>query len=65
MPSIKDLLKSSSADFSHNKIGDFAFKFWHYDIITNKGEKHFVDTYVKWANKRGYLSGLKHIKYML
>jgi hypothetical protein len=54
MPGIKDLLKSYSDDFSHNKIGDFAFRFWHYDIITNKGEKQFVDTYVKWANKKGY-----------
>jgi len=54
MPGIKDLLKSYSDDFSHNKIGDFAFRFWHYDIITNKGEKYFVDAYVKWANKKGY-----------
>lgn len=59
MPRIKDLLKSSSDDFSRNKVADFAFKFWHYDIITNKGEKHFVDTYVKWANKKGYQSNEK------
>ncbi|WP_234407919.1 IS110 family RNA-guided transposase [Anaerosinus massiliensis] len=59
MPGIKDLLKSSSDDFSRNKIGDFAFRFWHYDIITNKGEKQFVDTYVKWANKKGYQANEK------
>lgn len=59
MPGIKDLLKSYSDDFSHDKVGDFAFKFWHYDIITSKGEKGFVDTYVKWANKKGYRANEK------
>lgn len=59
MPRIKDLLKSSSDDFSRNKIGDFAFSFWHYDTITKQGEKDFVNTYVKWANKKGYHSNEK------
>lgn len=54
MPGIKELINSYSDDFSRNKVGDFTFRFWNYDIIVGSGEKHFVDVYLKWAKKKGY-----------
>ena len=31
--------------------GDFAEEYWHYDNITKKSEKQFIDSYLKWAKK--------------
>jgi len=33
---------------------DFAKKYWHFDTITKKSERAFVNSYVKWAKKMGY-----------
>ena len=51
MPRIKSLLRSNSSNFRKDKLTAFAMKYWHYDNITSKGEKQFVDSYNKWAKK--------------
>ncbi len=35
-------------------MADFVEEYWHYDNITKKSEKQFVNSYLKWAEKKGY-----------
>jgi len=37
-----------------DKLSAFVEQYWHFDLITKKSEKQFIDSYVKWAKKRGY-----------
>ena len=54
MPGIKTLLQGWNEKNGKDKLGDFAEKYWHYDNITKKSEKQFIDSYLKWAKKKGY-----------
>ena len=54
MPRIKSLLRSNSSNFRKDKLTAFAMKYWHYDNITSKSEKQFVDNYNKWVKKEGF-----------
>ena len=54
MPGIKTLLQGWNERNGKDKLGDFAEKYWHYDNITKKSEKQFIDSYLKWAKKKGY-----------
>ncbi len=54
MPGIKTLLVSRSDKPEKDKLCDFVEKYWHYDNITNKSEKQFVNSYKEWAKKKGY-----------
>lgn len=54
MPGIKTLLKGWNETNGKDKLGDFAEEYWHYDNITKKSEKQFIDSYLKWAKKKGY-----------
>lgn len=56
MPKIKSLLRSNSSNFRKDKLTLFAMKYWHYDNITKKSEKQFIDNYDKWAKKEGFRS---------
>lgn len=55
MPGIKKLLTAKRPDApTRDKLSDFVETYWHYDLITQKSEKQFVNCYVKWARKWGY-----------
>lgn len=54
MPGIKALLSSRSDKPEKDKLCDFVEMYWHYDNITNKREKQFVNSYINWAKKKGY-----------
>lgn len=54
MPGIKTLLKGWREDSGKDKLSDFVEEYWHYDNITNKSEKQFINSYLKWAEKKGY-----------
>lgn len=54
MPGIKSLLKGWHESSGKDKLSDFVEDYWHYDNILNKSEKQFVNSYLKWAEKKGY-----------
>lgn len=54
MPGIKALLKGWNESSGKDKLADFVEEYWHYDNITKKSEKQFVNSYLKWAEKNGY-----------
>nr|WP_330389780.1 hypothetical protein [Cellulosilyticum sp. I15G10I2] len=54
MPRIKSLLKNRSDKPEKDKLCDFVEKYWHYDNITNKSEKQFINSYKTWAKNKGY-----------
>ncbi len=54
MPGIKSLLKGWNESTGKDKLADFVEEYWHYDNITKKSEKQFVNSYLKWAEKKGY-----------
>ncbi len=54
MPGIKSLLKGWQEGTGKDKLADFVEEYWHYDNITKKSENQFVNSYLKWAEKKGY-----------
>lgn len=52
MPGIKTLLQGWNERNGKDKLGDFAEEYWHYDNITKKSEKQFIDSYLKWAKRK-------------
>ena len=54
MPGIKTLLGDWNKDTGKDKLSDFAYEYWHFDNITKKTEKQFVESFTKWAKKKGY-----------
>jgi len=38
----------------NDKLSDFVEEYWHFDNITNMTEKQFIESYSKWAKKKGY-----------
>ncbi|PYG86808.1 transposase IS116/IS110/IS902 family protein [Ruminiclostridium sufflavum DSM 19573] len=54
MPGIKILLNGWDESSGKDKLADFVEEYWHYDNITKKSEKQFVNSYLKWAEKKGY-----------
>ena len=55
MPGIKNILSGNVPAYStKDKLCDFVEKYWHYDNIKKLSEKQFVDSYEKWAKKKGY-----------
>lgn len=54
MPGIKTLLKGWREDSGKDKLSDFVEEYLHYDNITKKSEKQFINSYLKWAEKKGY-----------
>ena len=54
MPGIKKEFNSLNEANGKDKLLDFAKKYWHFDTITKKSERAFVNSYVKWAKKMGY-----------
>ena len=57
MPGIKKHLTSWNPKTGRDKLADFVDQYWHYDNITKKSEKSFIESYVKWAKKKGYQQG--------
>lgn len=55
MPGIKKELTSWNNRTGRDKLADFVDQYWHYDNITKKSEKQFIEHYLKWAKKKGYL----------
>jgi transposase len=56
MPGIKTLLRSTNGDRRKSKLSDFVEEFWHFDIITKQSEQRFINSYSRWAKKKGYHS---------
>ena len=54
MPGIKTLLGDWNKYTGKDKLSDFAYEYWHFDNITKKSEKQFVESFTKWAKKKGY-----------
>lgn len=54
MPGIKSLLKNNSENPERDKLNDFIEEYWHFDNITKKSEKQFINSYLKWSKKKGY-----------
>ena len=54
MPGIKTLLSDWNKYTGKDKLSDFAYEYWHFDNIKKKSEKQFLESYSKWANKKGY-----------
>ena len=54
MPGLKGQLKSWGPENGKDKLADFVEQYWHYDIIRKKSERQFIDSYQKWAKKKGY-----------
>ena len=54
MPGIKNLLKGWNATNGKDKLSDFAEEYWHYDNITRQSEEEFADSYLEWAERKGY-----------
>lgn len=54
MPGIKNLLKGWNETNGKDKLSDFAEEYWHYDNITRQSEEEFADSYLEWAERKGY-----------
>lgn len=55
MPGIKKLLSGKRSDNPmKDKLSDFIERYWHYDNITKLSEIKFIESYTKWAKKKGY-----------
>lgn len=54
MPGIKTLLKGWNEGSGKDKLSDFVEEYWHFDNVTKKSEKQFINCYLKWAQKKGY-----------
>jgi len=54
MPRIKTMLQNQSKNPEKDKLNDFIEEYWHYDNITKKSEKQFINSYNNWAKKKGY-----------
>ncbi len=54
MPGIKGLLKGWNEANGKDKLGDFVEEYWHFDNVTKQSEEQFIDSYLKWAKKKGY-----------
>lgn len=54
MPCLKTMFRGWREDTGKDKLCDFVEEYWHYDNITKKSEKQFVNSYVRWAKKKGY-----------
>ena len=54
MPGIKTLLQGWNETNGKDKLSDFVEEYWHFDNITKKSEKQFMNSYIKWAQKKGY-----------
>ena len=54
MPGIKTLLSDWNKYTGKDKLSDFAYEYWHFDNIKKKSEKQFLESYSKWARKKGY-----------
>lgn len=54
MPGIKNLLKGWNETNGKDKLSDFSEEYWHYDNITRQSEEEFADSYLEWAERKGY-----------
>jgi len=55
MPGIKKILRGNNSETpTKDKLCDFVEKYWHFDNITKKSEKQFINSYCNWAKKKGY-----------
>ena len=54
MPGVKKEFNSWDPENGKDKLSDFAEHYWHYDNIRKKSERQFVESYLKWAKKKGY-----------
>ena len=54
MPSVKACFGGWSESSGKDKLCDFVEEYWHYDNITRRSEKKFVEHYQKWTKKKGY-----------
>lgn len=54
MSGIKTMLKKRSDKPEKDKSNDFVEEYWHYDNVTKKTEKQFINSYNNWAKKKGY-----------
>ena len=54
MPGVKACFGRWSESPGKDKLCDFVEEYWHYDNITRRSEKKFVEHYQKWTKKKGY-----------
>ena len=54
MPGVKACFGGWSESSGKDKLCDFVEEHWHYDNITRRSEKKFVEHYQKWTKKKVY-----------
>lgn len=54
MPGIKSLLKGRNEANGKDKLENFVEEYWHFDNVTKQSEERFINSYMKWAKKKGY-----------
>lgn len=54
MPGVKACFSGWSESSGKDKLCDFVEEYWHYDNITRRSEKKFVEHYQKWTKRKGY-----------
>ena len=54
MPGVKACFSGWSESSGKDKLCDFVEEYWHYDNITKRSEKKFVEHYQKWTKRKGY-----------
>lgn len=54
MPGVKACFSGWSESSGKDKLCEFVEEYWHYDNITRRSEKKFVEHYQKWTKKKGY-----------
>lgn len=62
MPGIKTMLPDWNKYSGNDKLADFAAEYWHFDNITKKSEKQFINSYMNWAKKKGYRQNAEKAK---
>ena len=54
MPGVKACFGGWNENSGKDKLCDFVEEYWHYDNITKRSERKFVEHYQKWTKKKGY-----------
>ena len=54
MPGNKALLRTTNGDRKKSKLCDFVEEFWHFNTIIKMSQQRFINTYCRWAKKKGY-----------
>lgn len=52
MPGLKSMLPDWNKYSGKDTLADFAYEYWHFDNITKKIEKQFINSHLSWTRKK-------------